>query len=186
MIGFGRDFRSGTPKDAIDRMFSPEFRNRLSGVIEFAQLTPSVMERVVDKFIGELGERLAAQKVDLSITDRRRKWLAEHGYDPRFGARPMARLIENEIARVLADESSSGVSPRRHRGGRRRGRQAHVLVSQREGGCPRRVISRARSSVLGISEVFEHLAHGFLGPLEMKPVADTLENLDLGALDLSA
>ncbi len=62
------------------------------------------MERVVDKFIGELGERLAAQKVDLSITEPGRKWLAEHGYDPRFGARPMARLIENEIARVLADE----------------------------------------------------------------------------------
>ncbi len=104
MIGFGKDFRSGTPKDAIDRMFSPEFRNRLSGVIEFVQLTPVVMERVVDKFIGELGERLAAQKVDLSITEPGRKWLAEHGYDPRFGARPMARLIENEIARVLADE----------------------------------------------------------------------------------
>ena len=104
MIGFGKDFRSGTPKDAIDRMFSPEFRNRLSGVVEFLQLTPPVMERVVDKFIGELGERLAAQKVDLSITDAARRWLAEHGYDPRFGARPMARLIENEIARVLADE----------------------------------------------------------------------------------
>ncbi len=104
MIGFGKDFRSGTPKDAIDRMFSPEFRNRLSGVVEFMQLTPPVMERVVDKFIGELGERLAAQKVDLSITDAARRWLAEHGYDPRFGARPMARLIENEIARVLADE----------------------------------------------------------------------------------
>jgi ATP-dependent Clp protease ATP-binding subunit ClpA len=104
MIGFGKDFRSGTPKDAIDRMFSPEFRNRLSGVIEFVQLNPVVMERVVDKFIGELGERLAAQKVDLSITEPARRWLAEHGYDPRFGARPMARLIETEIARVLADE----------------------------------------------------------------------------------
>ncbi len=104
MIGFGKDFRSGTPKDAIDRMFSPEFRNRLSAVVEFLQLTPPVMERVVDKFIGELGERLAAQKVDLSITEAARRWLAEHGYDPRFGARPMARLIEAEIARVLADE----------------------------------------------------------------------------------
>ncbi|HEY2106804.1 MAG TPA: AAA family ATPase [Candidatus Binataceae bacterium] len=104
MIGFGKDYRSGTPKDAIDRMFSPEFRNRLSGIIEFTQLTPPVMERVVDKFIGELGERLAAQKVDLSITEAARRWLADHGYDPRFGARPMARLIETEIARVLADE----------------------------------------------------------------------------------
>src|SRR5579885_1594445 len=104
MIGFGKDYRSGNPKDAIDRMFSPEFRNRLSGIIEFSQLTPAVMERVVDKFIAELGERLASQKVDLSITDAARRWLAQRGYDPRFGARPMARLIETEIARVLADE----------------------------------------------------------------------------------
>ncbi len=104
MIGFSKDYRSGTPRDAIDRMFSPEFRNRLSGIVEFSQLTPAVMQRVVDKFIGELGERLAAQKVDLSITQAARRWLAEHGYDPRFGARPMGRLIETEIARVLADE----------------------------------------------------------------------------------
>ena len=114
MIGFAKDYRSGTPKDAIDRMFSPEFRNRLSGIIEFTQLTPPVMERVVDKFIGELGERLAAQKVDLSITEAARRWLALNGYDPRFGARPMARLIETEIARVLADEILFG---RLHGGG---------------------------------------------------------------------
>jgi len=123
MIGFGKDFRSGTPKDAIDRMFSPEFRNRLSAVVEFLQLTPPVMERVVDKFIGELGERLAAQKVDLSITEAARRWLAEHGYDPRFGARPMARLIEAEIARVLADEILFG----RLSGG------GHVTVDAAEG-----------------------------------------------------
>ncbi len=104
MIGFGKDYRSGNPKDAIDRMFSPEFRNRLSGIVEFTQLSPAVMERVVDKFIAELGERLATQKVDLSITEAARRWLAQRGYDPRFGARPMARLIETEIARVLADE----------------------------------------------------------------------------------
>jgi ATP-dependent Clp protease ATP-binding subunit ClpA len=104
MIGFGKDYRSGNPKDAIDRMFSPEFRNRLSGIVEFTQLTPAVMERVVDKFIAELGERLATQKVDLSITEAARRWLAQRGYDPRFGARPMARLVETEIARVLADE----------------------------------------------------------------------------------
>jgi ATP-dependent Clp protease ATP-binding subunit ClpA len=104
MIGFGKDFRTGSPKDAIDRMFSPEFRNRLSAVVEFVQLTPAVMELVVDKFIDELRERLVAQKVELSTTGPARKWLGEHGYDPRFGARPMARLIETEIARALADE----------------------------------------------------------------------------------
>ena len=85
-------------------MFSPEFRNRLSAIIDFAPLSPLVVERVVEKFIGELSDRLKAQKVKLEVTEKARKWLAEHGYDPKFGARPLGRLIENEIARSLADE----------------------------------------------------------------------------------
>ena len=85
-------------------MFAPEFRNRLSATIEFAPLSPAVVERVVDKFIAELQERLDKQKVTLTVTPAAKKWLAEHGHDPRFGARPLGRLIENEIARVLADE----------------------------------------------------------------------------------
>ncbi|MGH8012579.1 MAG: ATP-dependent Clp protease ATP-binding subunit ClpA, partial [Candidatus Binataceae bacterium] len=104
MIGFGASVNSGSPKSVIERMFSPEFRNRLSATIEFAPLPMPVIERVVDKFIAELNDRLRAQKVTLSISPEARKWLAEHGYDARFGARPLGRLIETEIARVLADE----------------------------------------------------------------------------------
>src|SRR5712692_6864352 len=104
MIGFGTDVATGNPRNAIDRMFSPEFRNRLSAIIEFAGLGPEIIARVVDKFVGELAERLAAQKVRLEVSDAARKWLAHKGYDPRFGARPLGRLIESEIARALADQ----------------------------------------------------------------------------------
>jgi ATP-dependent Clp protease ATP-binding subunit ClpA len=104
MIGFGRDASSGSPKAVIDRMFAPEFRNRLSAIIEFAPLSPVVIEQVVDKFLGELQERLKVSKVTLEVSAAARKWLGEHGYDHKFGARPLARLVENEIARMLADE----------------------------------------------------------------------------------
>ena len=104
MIGFGTDVTTGNPRSAIDRMFSPEFRNRLSAIIEFAGLGPEVIARVVDKFVGELAERLAAQKVKLEVSQAARKWLAQKGYDPRFGARPLGRLIESEVARALADQ----------------------------------------------------------------------------------
>ncbi len=104
MIGFHGGLGQGNPKSVLERMFAPEFRNRLSATIEFAPLSPPVMERVVDKFIAELQERLDKQKVTLSVAAPAKKWLAEHGHDPRFGARPLGRLIENEIARVLADE----------------------------------------------------------------------------------
>ncbi len=104
MIGFHGGVGTGNPKTVIERMFSPEFRNRLSATIEFAPLSPPVIERVVEKFLGELQERLDKQKVVLTATPAAKKWLAERGFDPRFGARPLGRLIENEIARALADE----------------------------------------------------------------------------------
>ncbi len=104
MIGFGAGTSTGSPKAVIERMFSPEFRNRLSATIEFAPLPPPVIEQVVEKFLGELQQRLNASKVTLEVSPAARKWLAEHGYDTRFGARPLGRLIENEIARVLADD----------------------------------------------------------------------------------
>ncbi len=103
-IGFHGGFGAGNSKSVLERMFAPEFRNRLSAIIEFAALSPPVMERVVDKFLAELQERLDKQKVTLAVTAAAKKWLAEHGHDPRFGARPLGRLIENEIARNLADE----------------------------------------------------------------------------------
>ncbi len=104
LIGFGKGVESGNPRAVIDKMFAPEFRNRLSAIIEFAPLSPLTMERVVDKFLGELSDRLKPQKVTLEVSPAARKWLAEHGYDTRFGARPLSRLIENEISRHLADE----------------------------------------------------------------------------------
>src|SRR5271154_7148885 len=104
MIGFHGGLTTGSPKSVLERMFSPEFRNRLSATIEFAPLSPAVMVRVVDKFIAELQERLDKQKVTLTVTPAAKKWLAEHGHDPRFGGRPLGRLIENEIARELADQ----------------------------------------------------------------------------------
>ncbi len=104
MIGFHGGLGQGNPKGVLERMFSPEFRNRLSATIEFAPLSPATMERVVDKFVAELQERLDKQKVTLTVTPAAKKWLAEHGHDPAFGARPLGRLIENEIARELADQ----------------------------------------------------------------------------------
>ncbi len=94
----------GKGKEAIERMFSPEFRNRLDGMIAFGALSPEVVERVVDKFLTELDLQLADKKVDLEVTPDARSWLAERGYDATFGARPMVRLIQTSIKRVLADD----------------------------------------------------------------------------------
>jgi ATP-dependent Clp protease ATP-binding subunit ClpA len=103
-IGFGERSNAGKGKEAIEKMFSPEFRNRLDAMITFNALSQQNIERVVDKFIIELDQQLNERKVFLELTDKARKWFAERGYDPTFGARPMARLIQNEIKRVLADE----------------------------------------------------------------------------------
>ena len=94
----------GAEKEAVERTFAPEFRNRLDAWIPFAPLGVEVIRRVVDKQVGELSEQLAAKKVELQLTPAARDWLAEHGYDDRNGARPMARLIDREIRRKLADE----------------------------------------------------------------------------------
>jgi len=85
-------------------MFSPEFRNRLDATVYFNSLSPEIIERVVDKFVMELDLQLNEKKVFLHLTPKGRSWLAKKGYDPVFGARPMARIIQTEIKRVLADE----------------------------------------------------------------------------------
>jgi ATP-dependent Clp protease ATP-binding subunit ClpA len=103
-LGFGALTNAGKGKEAVEKMFSPEFRNRLDAMITFNPLTLENIERVVDKFIIELDQQLNDRKVFLQLTPRARRWFAERGYDPTFGARPMARLIQNEIKRVLADE----------------------------------------------------------------------------------
>jgi ATP-dependent Clp protease ATP-binding subunit ClpA len=103
-IGFGG--RSGAERggEAIEKLFSPEFRNRLDTVVQFAPLDMGVIERVVDKFVIELDMQLNRRKVFLTLTPEARRYLAEKGYDETFGARPMARLIDREIKEALADE----------------------------------------------------------------------------------
>ncbi|MBW1641449.1 MAG: ATP-dependent Clp protease ATP-binding subunit ClpA [Deltaproteobacteria bacterium] len=105
-IGFGEtDYDTESKgKKAIEKFFSPEFRNRLDGIISFNGLTIDIMERVVDKFIAELNDQLGAKKVALTISPKLRNWLAIKGHDPRNGARPLSRLIQTEIKDTLADE----------------------------------------------------------------------------------
>jgi ATP-dependent Clp protease ATP-binding subunit ClpA len=94
----------GGAGQAVEKTFSPEFRNRLDAVIAFRALDESIMAQVVDKFIGQLQAALAERKVTLSLAPAARLELARRGYDPLFGARPLGRLIEAEIGNVLADE----------------------------------------------------------------------------------
>ena len=89
---------------AIEKLFNPEFRNRLDGIITFHALNIEIMQKIVDKFIAEINEQLGVKKVQLSLSPAARTWLANHGYDPVYGARPLARLIQTEIKDRLADE----------------------------------------------------------------------------------
>ena len=103
-IGFGREASSDQSDEEMKRLFAPEFRNRLDAIVAFAHLERDVVLRVVDKFIIELEHQLSEKQVTLELTDRARQWLAEKGYDRSFGARPMTRLIQNELKQRLADE----------------------------------------------------------------------------------
>jgi ATP-dependent Clp protease ATP-binding subunit ClpA len=107
-IGFGEPTNRDKGRKALERLFSPEFRNRLDAVVTFAPLTPEAVERVVDKFVTALEAQLVGRRVTLELTPAARRWLAERGYDADFGARPMARLIEQRITKVLADEMLFG------------------------------------------------------------------------------
>ncbi len=103
-IGFGRETRDGADDEAIKRLFTPEFRNRLDAVIPFDYLSLDVVERVVEKFILELELQLAERHVTITIDEAAKRWLAERGYDRLYGARPLARLIQERIKKPLADE----------------------------------------------------------------------------------
>ena len=103
-IGFTSQDHSSDGMEAIRKLFSPEFRNRLDGIIQFKSLPPDVIRHVVDKFIFELEGQLDERKVVLEIEDDAREWLAAHGYDETMGARPMARLIQEKIKKPLAEE----------------------------------------------------------------------------------
>ncbi|MFC3677201.1 ATP-dependent Clp protease ATP-binding subunit ClpA [Ferrovibrio xuzhouensis] len=122
-IGFGRGMKEGEDEEAIKKLFTPEFRNRLDSVIPFAALPSDVIYRVVDKFVAQLEGQLADRNVTISLSDEARAWLAERGYDKLFGARPLGRVIQEHIKKPLADELLFG---RLVKGG-------HVLVTVADG-----------------------------------------------------
>ena len=103
-IGFGAGQRVGEDEEAIKRMFTPEFRNRLDAIVPFEYLPPAVVALVIDKFILELELQLAERDVHISLSDEAKEWLIAHGYDKLYGARPLGRLIQETIKRPLADE----------------------------------------------------------------------------------
>ena len=91
-------------RQAIEKVFSPEFRNRLDAIVTFGPLTPAVMETIVEKFILQLEAQLAERHVAITLEPEARVWLAEKGYDRVFGARPLARVIQTEVRDPLTDE----------------------------------------------------------------------------------
>jgi ATP-dependent Clp protease ATP-binding subunit ClpA len=103
-IGFERTVREGDDKEAIERMFTPEFRNRLDAIIPFAHLSEEVIARVVDKFVMQLETQLLDRNVTIELSDKAREWLAKKGYDRLFGARPLGRVIQEHVKKPLADE----------------------------------------------------------------------------------
>jgi ATP-dependent Clp protease ATP-binding subunit ClpA len=103
-MGFSSSKREGDDTEAVNRMFTPEFRNRLDAVIAFSGLPADVIAKVVEKFIFQLEAQLADRSVTIELTEEAAKWIAEKGYDEKFGARPLARVIQEHIKKPLADE----------------------------------------------------------------------------------
>ncbi len=103
-LGFGRAQRAGEDKEAIERLFTPEFRNRLDAIIAFAHLAPEVVLKVVDKFVAQLEAQLGDRAVAISLSPDARQWLADKGFDQAFGARPLARVIQEHVKKPLAEE----------------------------------------------------------------------------------
>lgn len=106
VIGFGDRVKDAQAKsrDAVNRLFNPEFRNRLDAIVTFNPLTNEIMKNVVDKFINEMREQLRHKKVEISISEKAKELLSQKGYDPLYGARPLSRVIQEEIKAVLSDE----------------------------------------------------------------------------------
>ncbi len=103
-IGFGRTVRTGEDEDAVKKLFTPEFRNRLDAIIPFAALTPEIVGRVVEKFVMQLEAQLADRNVTIELSSAAKEFLAERGYEPLYGARPLARVIQELIKKPLAEE----------------------------------------------------------------------------------
>ncbi|WP_298214295.1 ATP-dependent Clp protease ATP-binding subunit ClpA [Acidocella sp.] len=103
-MGFGRAARVGEDEEAVKRLFTPEFRNRLDAIIPFAALTPEIVGRVVEKFVMQLEAQLADRNVTIELSSAAKEFLAERGYEPLYGARPLARVIQEQIKKPLAEE----------------------------------------------------------------------------------
>jgi ATP-dependent Clp protease ATP-binding subunit ClpA len=103
-FGFTRTKREGDDHEAINRMFTPEFRNRLDAVISFGHLEPEVVRKVVEKFVIQLEAQLSERQINIELSTEAANWLAEIGYDQQMGARPLARVIQEHIKKPLADE----------------------------------------------------------------------------------
>ena len=132
-IGFTQADSASDGMEAIRRIFSPEFRNRLDAVIQFSTLAPATIERVADKLLVEVEAQLEQKGVSLTVDDQARAWIARKGYDPKMGARPMARLIQDHIKRPLAEDLLFGKLV----GG------GHVRVTVNEAGTELVLITRA-------------------------------------------
>ncbi|HPD60207.1 MAG TPA: ATP-dependent Clp protease ATP-binding subunit ClpA [Thermodesulfobacteriota bacterium] len=102
--GIKSEDKSDKGLKAVEKLFSPEFRNRLDAIINFHSLSHEIMEKIVDKFMAELNEQLVFKKVNVRLSPEARTWLARNGYDPTYGARPLARLMQKEIKDPLAEE----------------------------------------------------------------------------------
>ncbi|MFL2813798.1 MAG: ATP-dependent Clp protease ATP-binding subunit ClpA [Candidatus Puniceispirillales bacterium] len=102
-IGFAREGREGADTEAVERMFTPEFRNRLDAIIPFSPLSLETMMHVVDKFIMQLEAQLQEKGVSIILGNKAKRWLAERGYEPAYGARPLARVVQEHIKKPLAD-----------------------------------------------------------------------------------
>src|SRR5258707_258929 len=124
--GFTRTKREGDDVEAINRLFAPEFRNRLDAIITFNHLTPEIITKVVEKFVLQLEAQLADRDVTIELSDEAAKWLIERGYDQQMGARPMARVIQEHIKKPLADEVLFGKL--------KNGGHVRVVVTKEESG----------------------------------------------------
>ncbi|NJL07535.1 MAG: ATP-dependent Clp protease ATP-binding subunit ClpA [Methylacidiphilales bacterium] len=124
--GFTRSKREGDDTEAINRMFAPEFRNRLDAVIPFAHLSPEIIALVVEKFVLQLEAQLADRNVTIALTPQATEWLVERGYDEQMGARPMGRVIQENIKKPLADEVLFGKL--------KAGGHVKVVVEEADGG----------------------------------------------------
>ena len=149
-IGFNRSKREGDDEEAITRLFSPEFRNRLDAIIPFANLSPDVISKVVEKFVFQLEAQLGDRNITIELTPEANAWLAERGYDEKFGARPLGRVIQEHIKKPLAEEIlfgslKDGGTVRVMVVGEESERASRLRIHQ--GQTPRSVRKRARTKI---------------------------------------